>query len=277
MNSLLYFSNILCASGSSALAKRWANNGGKASLFNVSKAWVGLLMFAVGLFWFKESLHWPTACYGAIYGVFLCISMFSGYAALACGPMALTSTVASFSLIIPFLCGVFVWNEVLTIRGVFGMLFLLIAIVLLNFKKEGGLTLRWSCYALLTLLSNGVCAVVQKQHQYIYPMQFRMSFMFVALLCVSIVLSVWIFLFQRDSKPAFSVCGGFAGGMEATANYIVLYLAATQKASVLFPLVSIAKLMTSWLLGRLFFKERLTKLQAAGVGCGLLAIFLLNH
>ena len=46
-----------------------------------------------------------------------------------------------------------------------------------------------------------------------------------------------------------------------TANYIVLYLSATENASVLFPIVSLANVVAVWLVGLLFFKEKLTLLQ----------------
>lgn len=74
---------------------------------------------------------------------------------------------------------------------------------------------------------------------------------------------------------AYGTClyvSNFAG----FANYIVLYLAATQDASVLFPVVSAAKIIAVWIIGRFTFREQLKLTQTIGVLAGIAAIVLLN-
>jgi len=276
MNFLFYFLNVACSSGQSAMTKDFASKGGRSSLFNINKAFAGsLLFFLLGLIG-GFSFHIPTWLFGAGYGISLYISMFTGFKALALGPMALTSIIGSFSLIIPFLFGITVFQESLTSTGIIGMCFLLSAIVLLNFKKEGGVSLKWSVFAFGTLLANGICSLVQKYHQVYYPGQYRNEFMLAAMLTTFVLLLPLELKNQERIRQKFCPHGIIAGLMNVSANYILLYLAATEKASVLFPVVSVANVITVWLIGRLKFKERLKGLQVFGLLAGVIAIVLLN-
>jgi drug/metabolite transporter (DMT)-like permease len=108
---ILYITNVICSVGQSALGKQYAKRGGESLRFNINKITIGALLFlTIGLL-NGFSLHIQTILFGAGYGILLCISMHAGFKALSTGPMALTSIIASFSLIIPFLCGIIIWNE----------------------------------------------------------------------------------------------------------------------------------------------------------------------
>ncbi len=277
MTVLLYFLNVACATGRSALEKQSAKTNTGATIFNLNKTLSGLALFLVWGLVQGFSLHGPTLALGLCYGFFLCISMHTGFRALALGPMALTSILAAFSLLVPFFFGIFFWKEPLTVFGGCGILLLLLSIVLINGKKATGLSLRWFLYALATLLTNGACSVIQKYHQMQFPALYRNEFMVAALL------SVWLLLWatrrlNRTKKEPFHFCGlGLLSGiLNGAANYIVLYLSATENASVLFPVVSVANIVAVWIVGIVFFKEKLTVAQSVGLVLGILSVFLLK-
>jgi drug/metabolite transporter (DMT)-like permease len=190
MIPILYLLNVLCSAGQSSLSKLYARRGGEALPFNLNKALIGTILFLVLGLMHGFSWNFHTALFGCVYGISLCISMHAGFNALSMGPMALTSVIASFSLIIPFISGVVFWNESLTLLKLIGIILLLISIFLINRKKEHSFSAKWLLYTLTTLLSNGICSVVQKMHQIQFPTLYRTEFMFWALLCVSIILSV---------------------------------------------------------------------------------------
>lgn len=277
MTALLYFLNVTCSAGQSVLGKHYALKGGKASVFNINKALSGFLVFLLFGLWSGLSFHVPTCLLGVGYGMSLCLSMHAGFQALSVGPMALTSIVASFSLIIPFVFGITVWNEKLSAYAMIGMVFLLTAIVLLNFKKEGGISFKWSLFAFLTLFSNGICSLIQKFHQLYYPGKYRTEFMLFALLCVLFILTASAVVKHHKNQPfKFSAYGLASGVMNSAANYIVLYLSATEKASILFPIVSVVNVIAVWIAGRIVFQERLKFVQGIGLVSGIIAIVLLN-
>ena len=277
MLGALYVCNTLCSAGQNALGKQYAKGGGVAAVFNLNKAAAGFLLFVI-LGWIQGfSWHLPTVLLGIGYGISLCISMHAGFKALAMGPMALTSIVASFSLLIPFFFGVCFWKEPVTALSGCGILLLLLSIVFINGWKFGSISRQWFFYALLTLLTNGICSVIQKFHQRRFPTLYRTEFMVFALLSVLVILSVTVCC-DRQSRGAFrcSVFGIIAGILNCAANYIVLFLSATENASVLFPIVSVANIAAAWVVGIVFFKEKLTVLQTIGLALGGASIVLLK-
>lgn len=274
MSAFLYFLNTVCSAGQSALGKQYAAKGGSASVFNINKAASGTVIFLllgiVGGMRFDRS----TVLYGAIYGIFLCASMHTGLKALGLGPMALTSIIASFSLIIPFLFGITVLKEKITLLNLFGTVLLLAAIVVLNMRRESGFSVKWFFYALFTMLANGICSVIQKCHQIAFPGQYRTEFTLSALLTVLFILSA---LSVKEHSPVRAVPSGLtAGAMNGISNYAVLCLASGEKAAVLFPMVSIINILAVWLIGRVVFKERLRAAQIVGLILGMTAVILLK-
>ena len=277
MIPILYLLNVVCSAGQSALGKQYAKRGGESLPFNINKAVIGSILF-LALGWINGfSRHVQTMLFGIGYGISLCISMHTGFKALSIGPMALTSIIASFSLIIPFLFGIILWNESLTLLKFIGIILLLFSIILINIKKETGFSAKWLLYALATLLTNGICSVIQKMHQINFPTLYRTEFMFWALLCVSIILLVTHNTKKnRKEHFEFSLLGIASGVANCCANYIVLYLSATENASVLFPIIAVANIITVWAIGLLFFKERLKILQTIGLIIGVVSAVLLK-
>jgi len=278
MTPLLYILNVSFAAGQSTLGKLYTSKGGGVLSFNVNKALAGAVMFLVFGLFTGMTFHTPTVLFGLGYGVSLYVSMYAGLKAMSIGPMALTSIIASFSLLIPFLFGVTVWGEDLSLFGIIGIVLLTASVILLNFKKgESGISPKWLGFSLLTFFSNGICSLIQKYHQIYYPEQFRTEFMLCAMTLVLLISASASVITQKSLKGIrFSALGIAAGSMNCAANYIVLYLAATEKASVLFPMVSVANIIAVWIIGRTVFKEKLKLIHIIGFICGLAAILLLN-
>ena len=276
--AILYLLNVVFASGQSALGKLYAKGGGDSSVFNINKAIAGMSVFLVWGLIQGFSLHWPTVLFAVAYGVSLCLSMHAGFKALAIGPMALTSIIASFSLLIPFFFGICFWNEPLTVLSVCGIVLLLFSIFLINGKRAGGISVKWLLYAVTTLVANGICSIVQKYHQLKFPALYRTEFMFFALLCVLVILVAATIRSNPGCKQpfTFSVSGLVSGALNGGANYIVLFLSATENASVLFPIVSVANIAAVWMIGVVFFKEKLTVLQTVGLLIGAVSVLLLK-
>lgn len=278
MTALLYLLNVVGSAGQSTCSKYYASKGGSVNLYNLNKAAVALLVFLIVGLWKGMSFHVPTILWGFGYGACICVGSFAGFTALGLGPMALTSMIASFSLLIPFVVGVTAWNETLSMWGILGIILLVISIVLLNFKKiDDRLSLKWTFFTFLTLFVTGIASVFQKQHQMNYPGLYRTEFMVASMLCMLVMLLVVVLVKGTvKTEVRFCVPGSIGGFLEGVATYIVLYLAATQNASVLFPVVSVAKIIAVWCIGRMAFKEQLKLWQTIGLVAGIAAIALLN-
>ena len=96
----------------SAATKAFGRQSQNSFVFNAIKASSALVLFglmaAVGF-----TPHLPTALLGMLYGTLLALSMYAGYKALCLGPMAITSMLVSFSIVIPLCWGITVGNETL--------------------------------------------------------------------------------------------------------------------------------------------------------------------
>lgn len=276
MHYFLYLCNVLCASGQSALGKRYAHNGGEAECFNMNKAFSGLLVFLVIGIFHGLQLHIPTILFGIACGVILSAANHTGFQSLSIGPMSLTSTIVSFSLMIPFLFGITVLQEKISRYGFLGIFLLCISIVMLNLRKGTAISAKWVVYVFITLVLNGIFSTIQKYHQICFPNQYRIEFLITALL--SVLVTTLIFsrknLMHTHIRISFDALG--AGIMNGLSNYIVLYLAATENASVLFPVCSVTQIMTTCVIGRFAFSEKLKCTQIFGIVIGMISIILLN-
>lgn len=276
MHYFLYLFNVICSSGQSALGKRYARNGGESECFNINKAFSGLLVFLVIGILEGFRLHIPTIMLGIAFGVLLSATNHTGFKALSLGPIALTSTVVSFSLIIPFIFGIAVLQEKISVYGVLGIFLLCISIVMLNFKKGVEISSKWVIYTFVTLVLNGINSIIQKYHQICFPNQYRIEFLIAALFTVLITTLVFSHKKPVNPRIPISLEALAAGVMNGLSNYIVLYLSAAENASVLFPVCSVAQIITTCFIGRLAFSEKLKRIQIVGIVFGITSIVLLN-
>lgn len=276
MNILLYAINVICSSSQSTISKKYSSAGGDTASFNISKAISGIAFFTIFGLLFGFEFHLPTLIFAIFYGVFLCAAMHCGLKALSMGPMAITSILASFSLIIPYFYGIIVWRETPSPFGIFGIIFLIVSVLMLNLRKESGISVKWSFYIFSTMLANGICSIIQKYHQTYFPSQYQSEFTVFSLITVLLILMT-VQIATRHVKE-IRLCGsGFlAGILDNTAAYIVLYLAATEKAAVLFPVTSVLKIIAVWILGKIVFGEKLKGIQIFGLILGVLSVVLLK-
>lgn len=204
--------------------------------------------------------------------------MYCGFAALACGPMAITSIIASFSLIIPYIFGIAVFGEPIKVTGIFGVLLIAASIVLMNFKKPENLSVRWWLFSLITFLTNGICSVMQKYHQLRFPGKYSTEFMLTAMMAVFVILSAASLVRKEKEKEKmrFTALGFIAGALNAIANYLTIYIAATENASTLFPIISVANAVAACGFGYFVFGEKLRNTQLFGLALGIASVVLMK-
>lgn len=136
MIPLLYVSYVLCFSSQSAITKHGGKMGAEPFSFNLFKAIGATAAFLLLLLLFDRQIHIQTLFYGAVYGIFVTVSMYTGLMGLATGPMALTSMIASFSLIIPTAYGIIVLDEKIGAFGMIGLSLLFISMVLFAARRK---------------------------------------------------------------------------------------------------------------------------------------------
>lgn len=285
MNIFAYVLNVVFARSESALGKYNAKVGGDTPTFNSAKSGAAALISGTVALILGLSFDALTLGYSVLYGAALALSMHAGVTALSLGNMGIVSMIASFSLVVPTLWGIAVLGEQLGITGYVGLLLLVLSIVLLNVKKGSGrLSLKCWIYSLLTLLSNGIASVVQKQHQVVYSGEYKTEFMLYAMVIAALIFTVMGIVKNRGQRSGEKkinyrpslIFGAMAGVLNYLANYTVLMLATVEDASVMFPVLSAGNAVGACLVGRIVFKERLTVLQMISILFGILSVVLLK-
>lgn len=297
---LLYIGTIATSCAQSAFTKQNTRTGDgsaeSAATFNLCKA-VAVFAVLLLIFLFDRSWNIATIGWGAVYGTLLTVSMITGYNALKTGPMALTSMIVSFSLLIPYVYGILFLHEKPKVVQVAGLAMFVVALMLINWEKlRAGndvqkntaepnaakpqkMTGRWALFVASTMVVNGFCSIVQKGHQTVYPGAYTSWFMAVGGFTACILFLVR-FVWQKNKlqlKARGAVKYGIlSGATNGISNLILLVLAATENASILYPVVSAGIMLSVFAVGRLVFKEKMSWLQTAGFVVGLLAIVMLK-
>ena len=281
---IVYFLIVLSSVTQSASTKAFNRKCSHSDVFNALKASSAMIMFAImaipGF-----TFHLPTVLFGLAYGTALCLSMYSGYKALCLGPMALTSMLVSFSVVIPLFWGLTFGNEKLSLLQCIAFALLLVALISTNADKLSAGSIRGTSYGIwltfvgITFLCNGICSILQKQHQTLYPEAYSREFMFFAMLLTSVIFTS-VALARRSFREireckgkSFGLLSGFSNGM---ANFLTLILAGFENASILFPVISAGTILLALLCGRIVFKERLKINHYAALAFGLVSIVLLK-
>lgn len=280
----IYLAIVLASATQSATTKLFHRHSSCSSAFNAIKSYAALALFAL-IAAFDFEFHWPTVLFGCLYGVCLCVSMYAGYQALCRGPMALTSMLVSFSVVVPLVWGITVGDETLKALQYLALVLLFLAIILTNAdqikaKKQAETKYGiWFLFVGITFACNGVCSILQKQHQAYYPESYSREFMLFAMLFCAVIFSA--FTFGKISLKAlrsvkgkrYAVLSGLANGV---ANLFTLVLAGLENASVMFPIISAGTILAALLCGRLIFKERLKINHYLALAAGIAATVLLK-
>ncbi len=282
---LFYLLIILFSCVQSACTKFYNRYSSDVLVFNKLKSFSALVVFALILIG-GCTFNLTTVVYGIFYGIFSSISMHAGCAALCMGPMSLTSLIVSFSLIVPSTYGIIFRNERVTLVKALGLVLLFAALVLASVKfgkkntsdsiKNRG---KWLALVFATFFSNGIFAIIQKEHQRIFPGRYTKEFTFVAMVVCAVV-----FLVPKIKAIAPSnlkMVGGkryalLSGVLNGLAGFFTLSLAGRENASVLYPVISAGTIIASVVFGKFVFKEKQSPTRLIAFALGVCAVVLLK-
>lgn len=285
MISLVYLFAVLFSVSQSASVKYYRRNNEDVLFFNAVKSLAAFFVLCRAFVW-NFRFHAPTAAYGVLYGVFLAISMHTGYKALCLGPMSLTGMIVSFSVILPIAYGIVFARENPTVFQGVGLVFFVLSVVFTSLRagtppasQETSAKNRkkWLLYVFLTFMTNGLCSTLQKMHQSAYPHRQLGEFVLYACGFCTLVFGVAYLkkrngAWQRARRRLCRACRL----SNAAANFCTLLLAGNEYAAVMYPVISAGTVLAALVCGRMLFGEKLGLGQWAALLCGLAAVVLLR-
>lgn len=219
--------------------------------------------------------------YGAIYGVILCAFLFFKSGCMAEGPVSLSTLIGSCAFVIATWFGVFYNDETVSAFQIFGMLLLLVSLVLcVNPKKSGEkLTVKWFLYCLGFFFAGGFVGIIYKLFGG-SSAKTEYDTMILTASIVSAILFIIVGLIKSRSKTSASIkpskrtvlfmilCG------MASCIYIRMNLTLSNMipSAIFFPVSNGGMVILSTIGGKLFFKEKLNKMQISGILLGCVAV-----
>ena len=255
---------------------------GGAYGFGAATAFAALSMFLVtscgDLNFSKDSF-----IYSVLFAACYCLGAIFSLLAINEGPLALTSLVIQYSLMIPTVYGLTVGDEQINVSLLIGIAFLLASLLFINLDKKGEkrrITVKWGIYAFLAFVGNGGCSTVQKIQQVNCQGQYKSEFMLIAY-AISVVVLLAMALFSerkqlvREIKEGciFWLLCGLGNGL---VNFLVLILTNKMPSSVMFPLISAGGILATFLVSLFIYKEKLSKFQNLGLVLGIISVVFLN-
>ena len=230
-----------------------------------------------------------TLAFGVAFGVWHVLTTVMLVHALSVGPLALVNLLVSCSMVIPVFSGALIWGEAVAVPQWVGVALMVAALVLcadVFGKKSGGTGRRWMPACLCASAMTGALGVMQKTYQ-----TSAHSGEMAAFLAVSFVVSAagallaWRIFQRRGARPAgvLLFTRGFlpfalgAGVLAGVLNHLNLFLIGVLPAVLFFPVCNGGTILCSALVGRVLFKEKMSRAQWLGFASGVAAVLLLGN
>ncbi|MBE7042337.1 MAG: purine permease [Ruminococcaceae bacterium] len=223
--------------------------------------------------------------YAIIAGVLYCISSFLTYIALSCGSFAISMLILSYGLIFNIVYGLFFLKEEADIFTYLGLMLIMISLFLTRGKKEQNkenkkISFKWLISILISFFGSGMFGVISRMQQIRFDNSCTNEFMIIVLCFSAIVLFATGMM--TDGKNTgyvikhgsiYTILAGISNGLT---NYMVLVVNEMVPISLASPIRSGVKIIITFLISKLIFREQFLKRQIAGVLLGTLALVLLN-
>ncbi len=222
--------------------------------------------------------------YSIGFAVTYTIATITSVLAIRTGPLAITSLIMSYSLLIPTLYGFVFLNEPAGLLKCAGIVCLLVSLYLVRNQatadEDRSVSARWLLYVVLAFFSNGLCSVIQNAQQRKFDGAENGNFMVIALFFSLAALVVIALCSERSQIPAalrHGLVWGAAGGIcNGATNLLVMLILPMVASSVFFPVLSCGQLLLIFAISALAYREKFLPRQLVGLVFGLAALVMLN-
>ena len=252
-----------------------------AILFNGMVFGAGALIL-VPVFGFKATFSGIIA--GFLVGVFNLVYQMGYIFAFSCGPVSLTTMIATTSMIVPIMVSAAAYGEPLTPNRIVGIVVTFTALYFTTEKSEkNSVHLKWILYTAVAFVGNCCTSLTQK----IYTKSFAgdgtssfvaIHFAFTALLS----LAVYGLLFYKDKRCTYRISKAVVwpaatiGFVLAGFHLVYTYALSVIDATLLLPLYNGGYTLLVTLGSTILMKEKLSKRQLISIMLGITAIILMS-
>ena len=189
--------------------------------------------------------------------------------------IVLSSIFMRLGLLVPIVISVLIFGEFPTWTQTLGFVIALLAIILLNLKKESSKKGINTGLIILLLVSGGADSM-SKFFERLAPAALSDQYLFFTF-TVALILCIFLILRKKERPGAMELLFGTLIGIpNFFSSKFLLGALAKLPAVVVFPSFSVATMLIVTLTGVAVFKERLSKVQWAALAAIIAALVLLN-
>ncbi len=223
--------------------------------------------------------------YSIAYGLFYIAAMIGIFKAYQIGSVSLTAFVKQLSLIGVAFWGFIFWNNPFTFNIVFGLILVIFALYFCfkpdKSSTEKTITLKWIIYALMLLIGNAGCSIIQKYQQLAFDGRYGNMFMFFGA-GMAFAFSLILYFnknrckLREISKKAilYAIIGGISS---ALLNLLILLMISSPLSeSIIFPGIAVGGLILTTMFSVIGYHEKLHPCRWFGLVVGAIALIFLN-
>lgn len=198
--------------------------------------------------------------------------------------VALTSVASKMSVVIPVLAGLILLNEKINLLSGLGVAIALLAFYLtLGKGANSSFPRKYLILPLLLFMGNGINDTLMKYAEYYYVADTNdlilfLSIIFSASLVLGLCVSTAKYINKKYSvSPRNILAGIILGLLNFGSTFYILKCMSIYDSSVVFPVSNAGIVSLSALIGFFLFKEKLSKINWAGIMLAILAIILIAN
>ena len=275
--------------GESVVVKLYANrykNGGM--IMNALIALFAFVFFLVTDIVSTDGFYFPAEMIplGLINCALYAIGFYSMFLALRVGPYGLSRLISSFSLIFSVFYGIVALDEKTTPFTYVGVALIFVALFLMNYvgsaekKEDAKISFKWILCIAATVVSNGFIAILGRMQQIKFDNACTNEFQMLSVGGSFVLLALLSLIIDRNKLKSVIVHGTLyglgAGLFNGAKNLISLAVFLFIPMSTASPMKIGVGIALTFVVSKLFFKEKYSLAQLIGVVSGTVAILLLS-
>lgn len=222
--------------------------------------------------------------YGLIAGVMFCMASFLTYVALGCGPFTVSMLILSYSGVFSIAYGLIFLHETASVFTYIGLALIMISLFLTRGEHKEGedkkVSAKWLICITLSVVGSGMFGVLMRMQQIAFEDICTNEFMIISLGFSALVLLVIGIIKDGRDLPYILRHGGLyaaaSGISNGATNMMGLAINMMMAISISSPIRAGVKIIFSFLLSKVIFKETFLIRQLVGVALGGAALVLLN-
>lgn len=214
-------------------------------------------------------------------GVFFIITFFLLSRSTVKVGLAITAVSSRMSVVIPVIAGFLLFQDKLSFLKIVGIVLALFSFYLIfKPKSKMNFNLKKATLPFLLFLGIGTIDTLMKYIEHHYLVNDESLFLTVAFfvaLCIGILLVLQQMIFKKKKLSLKGLLAGLIlGSLNFGTTYFFIRSMKHFDTTVLFPVVNVSIVALTSLLGVVFFHEKLSKINWAGILMAILAILLIS-